>query len=113
MLAGMEGRMDPGAAMTFAADGAAAASGAFNAAWLLRLAAASPTRRGTGAGAFALGVLNAGVAVQAAYAQALYSARRFGHGTDALFEPGPWLASRLLLLLGVLLISVLIMRRRT
>jgi hypothetical protein len=114
MLGVVEARMEPAAAISFAADGAAAASGAFNAAWLLRLAATSSSaRRARSTASFALAVLNAGVALQAVYAQALYSTRRFGYGADALFEPGPWLASRLLLLVGVLLISALIIRRRT
>jgi hypothetical protein len=110
MLGGVEERMEPGTGLIFAGDGVAAVAGACNAAWLLNLAAGSPPGRRTAAASLA--VLNAGIAVQAAYAQALYSSRRFGFDTALFFEPGPWLASRLLLLAGVLLISVLILRRR-
>lgn len=70
--------------------------------------AAPPARR---TAAVALAVLNAGVAVQAAFAQAMFSARRLGFSIDPFFEPGAWLASRLLLLAGTLLISMLILRR--
>ena len=102
--------MEPGAALIFAADGAAAVAGAWNAAWLLSFAAGSPPGRRTAA--LSLAVLNAGIAVQAAFAQALYSTHRFGFDTGPFFQPGPWLASRLLLLAGTLLISMLILRRR-
>jgi hypothetical protein len=102
--------MDPGAAMVFAADGATAVSGAGNAVWLVQSAADSAPGRRTAA--ISLAVLNAGVAVQALFSQALYSSRRFGLDIAPFFEPGPWLASRLLLLAGVLLISMLILRRR-
>jgi hypothetical protein len=110
MLGGVEERMDPVAAVIFAADGASAVCGAGNAAWLLHFAAGSP--HGRRRAAASLAVLNAGIAVQAVFAQALYSARRFGFDTAPFFEPGPWLASRLLVLAGVLLISTLILRRR-
>jgi hypothetical protein len=109
MLAGVEERMDPAATLVLAADGAAAISGAYNAAWLMRLAAQSMPGRRTAAASLA--VLNAGVAVQAAFAQALLTTRRFGIDESLFFEPGPWLASRLLLLAGTLLISMLILRR--
>ncbi len=110
MLGGVEERVGPGSAFIFAADGVAAAAGAWNAAWLLNFAAGSPPGRRTAAASLA--VLNAGIAVHAGFAQALYSARRFGFDTAPFFEPGPWLASRLLLLAGTLLISMLILRRR-
>lgn len=101
--------MDLAAALLFAADGATAVSGAFNAVWLLGFAGqASPARR-TAAGALAM--LNAGAAVQAAFAQAMFTTRRLGFAIDPFFEPGAWLASRLLLLAGTLLISMLILRR--
>ena len=106
----MEECVEPSAAIIFAADGAAAASGAFNAAWLLRLAAVSAPGRRTAAASLA--VLSAGIAVQAAAAQALFTTRRLGFDDALFFEPGPWLASRLLLLAGTLLISMLILRRR-
>jgi hypothetical protein len=109
MLGGVEERMEPGAGIIFAADGAAAVSGGFNAAWLFRIGAASPPGRRTAA--VALAVLNAGVAVQATAAQALFTTRRLGLDDALFFEPGPWLASRLLLLTGTVLISMLILRR--
>ena len=101
--------MDTAAALFFAADAATAVSGAFNALWLLVFAGeTSPARRSAAA---ALAVLNAGAAVQATFAQAMFSARRLGFSIDPFFEPGAWLASRLLLLAGTLLISMLILRR--
>jgi hypothetical protein len=110
MLVRVEDNMEPGVAIIFAADGAAAASGVFNAGWLLQFASRTPA--GPRRAAVSLAVLNAGVAAQASFAQALYSARRLGLDTAPFFEPGPWLASRLLLLAGVLLVSLLILRRR-
>jgi hypothetical protein len=104
-----EHRMDLAAASLFTADGATAASGAFNAVWLLAFAGeASPTRR---TAAVALAVLNAGAAAQAAFAQVMFTTRRLGFSIDPFFEPGAWLAARLLLLAGTLLISMLILRR--
>jgi len=102
--------VDTGAALAFAADGATAAAGSFNAAWLaahwLGLRA-----RGRRLAALSLAVLNAGVAVQALYAQAMYTADRFGLGTAVFFETGPWVASRAAVFAGVLLVSILILRR--
>lgn len=101
--------MDLAAALLFAADGATAVSGAFNAVWLVAFAGEiSPARR---TAATALAVLNAGAAVQAVFAQSMFSARRLGFSVDPFFEPGAWLASRLLLLAGTILISMLILRR--
>jgi hypothetical protein len=91
------------------ADGLTAASGACNAAWLMALAArAAPPRR---TAAISLAMLNAGAATQAVFAQSLFSARRLGASIDLFFEPGVWLASRLLLLAGTLLISALLLRQ--
>ncbi|MEX2245740.1 MAG: hypothetical protein WEC75_03545 [Dehalococcoidia bacterium] len=104
-------RVDTGAAFAFAADGATAVAAAFNAVWL----AARPARRertpGRRFAAAVLATTNAGIAMQAVFAQALFSARRFDLATDPFFTPGPWLASRLLLLAGTLLLSLLIVRR--
>jgi hypothetical protein len=100
--------VDPAASIIFAADGMTAAAGAFNAAWLLSFDAGAPARR---AAATALAVLNAGAATQAVFAQAMFTARRLGMSIDPFFEPGPWLASRMLLLAGTLLVSMLILRR--
>jgi hypothetical protein len=101
--------MDPSVSLAFAADGMTAASGAFNAAWLFSFAsAAGPARR---VAAVSLAILNAGAATQAVFAQWLFTARRLGWSTEPFFEPGAWLASRLLLLAGTLLISMLILRR--
>jgi hypothetical protein len=103
-------RIDPAPGFAFAADGLTAAAGIFNAAWLWRRLGfeRSPARR---TAIVALALLNAGAAVQALFALALYSAHRSGDTLDAFFAPGPWLASRLLLTTGVLLVSVLILRR--
>jgi hypothetical protein len=103
-------RMDAAAGIAFAADGATAAAGAFNAAWLAlhRLGDVRPGRRSA---ALTLLLINAGAAVQAAFAQALYSAHRFGLPQAAFFETPAWLGSRALLLAGTLLLSLLILRR--
>ena len=61
--------------------------------------------------ALTLAVLNAGVALQAAFAQALYAGHRFGYETEPLFATGPWLASRALVLAGTLALSFLILRK--
>ncbi len=101
--------MDPAAAFLFAADGATAVSGAFNSVWLLAFTGqAAPARRNA---AVALAVLNAGAALQAAFAQVMFTTRRLGFSIDPFFEPTAWLASRLLLFAGTLLISILILRR--
>jgi hypothetical protein len=101
-------RMDPSAALVFGADGASAVSGVFNAAWLCSLDTGTPSRR---TAAIALAALNAGVAAQAIFAQCLFTAQRLGWSTEPFFEPGVWLASRLMLLAGTLCISILILRR--
>jgi len=102
--------VDAAAALIFFADGATAAAGAFNAAWLAAhwLRRAAPVRR-LAAGTLAL--LNAGIAAQALFAQAMFSAQRFGLPVDPFFAPGPWLAARLPLLAATLLLSALILRR--
>jgi hypothetical protein len=61
--------------------------------------------------ALTLAVLHAGVAAQAAFSQALYSAHRFGLATEPFFATAPWVASRALLLAGTLLVTALILRR--
>jgi hypothetical protein len=58
-----------------------------------------------------LAVVCAGVAVQAVFAQALYSAHRFNLDVAPFFSAGPWVASRVVLLGGMLLLSALILRR--
>lgn len=103
--------MDTAAALAFAADGATVASAGFNAAWFCaRWLRQDLARRRFAAATLAL--LNAGIAVQAAFAQALYSAHRFDIDAAPLFASGPWLGSRAALLAGVVLLSVLILRRR-
>jgi hypothetical protein len=102
--------VDVAAALTFAADGMTAAASVFNAAVLLG-------RRGHERGRArrrALAVLVAisiGVAVQAIFAQALYTAHRFDFDVAPFFAAGPWLASRVVLLAGTVLLSLLITRR--
>jgi hypothetical protein len=102
--------MDPAAALAFAADGTTAGAGAFNAAVLVaRRARERSARRRTAVAV--LGLLNAGIAVSAAFAQATYAAHRFDVALAPFFAPLPWLTSRALLLAGTLGISLLIMRR--
>lgn len=102
--------VDPAAGIAFAADGATAAAGGFNAAWLAlyRLSDRRPGRR---TAAVTLLLINAGAAVQAVFAQALYSAHRFGTPDATFFAAPAWLASRALLLAGTLLLATLIVRR--
>jgi len=104
-------RVDPAYGIIFATDGATAAAGAFNAAWLggRWLGTVSRGRR---LAALSLAVLNGGIAVQAVFEQALFSAHRFGLTTAPFFASGAWLASRLPLLAGTLLLAMLILRRR-
>ncbi|MBF6601072.1 MAG: hypothetical protein IVW36_11235 [Dehalococcoidia bacterium] len=102
-------RVDPAAGIAFAVDGATAVAGCFNAAWLAvhRLSAGRGERR---AAALTLLLINAGAATQAVFAQTLYSVHRFGLPDAAVFSAPVWLASRALLLLGTLLLSLLILR---
>ena len=100
--------MDTGAGIAFAADGATAAAGSFNAAWLALHRVTSRERR---VAAVSLALVNAGAATQAVFAQALYGAHRFSLPEGLFFSAPLWLGSRVLLLAGVLAISVLILRR--
>lgn len=106
----MRPRVDPAAALIFAADAATAVAAACNAAWLSLHRLRTADSQGRRAAAMTLVLLNAGIAVQAAFAQALYSAHRFALSTEPFFTTGPWLASRVVLLAGTLLLSVLILR---
>lgn len=96
--------------LVFFADGATAAAAAFNAAWLCGhwLGAAAPVRRLATA---TLALVNAGIAAQAAFAQALFTAHRLGWPLGPWFETAPWLAARAPLLAGTFLLSLLILRR--
>jgi hypothetical protein len=102
--------VDAGAALAFAADGLAVAAGGFNAAWLA-LHWIALERRGRRLAAVVLALVNAGIALQAAFAQALYSAHRLGLDVEPFYATAPWLASRITLLAGTLLLSALILRR--
>jgi hypothetical protein len=101
--------MDTSAALAFAVDGATAVAAAFNAAWLFQHWVRGAERRRLAAATLA--TFNAGVAVQAAFAQALYTSHRLGGPVEPFFAPAPWLASRAVLLAGTLLLSLLILRR--
>jgi hypothetical protein len=103
-------RVDFAAALAFAADGATAVASAFNAAVLVARRAGEPAAARRHA-ITVLAIVSAGVAVQAAFAQALYTWHRFDLDVAPFFAPGPWLASRALLLAGTLLLSTLILRR--
>ena len=61
--------------------------------------------------AITLALFNAGVGLRAAFAQALYTSHRFNGPIEPFFAPAPWLASRVALLAGTLLLSLLILRR--
>ena len=100
--------VDAAAGLAFAADGATVAAGAFNAAWLLGY---RPRDGRRSFAALTLAAVNAGIAVQAAFGQALYSGHRWGFDLDPFFAAGPWLASRALVLAGTLLLTTLILRR--
>jgi hypothetical protein len=102
--------MDPAAASAFAVDGATVVAGAFNTAWLLQHWLRGVDRRRRLA-AVTLATLNAGVAVEAAFAQALYTTHRFGAPVDPFFATAPWVASRAAVLAGTIILSMLIVRR--
>jgi len=102
--------MDAGAGIAFAADAATAAAGSFNVAWLA-LHRAGPRTRARRTAVAALLLVNAGVAVQAAFAQALYTAHRFALADGALFSAPAWVSSRIVLLAGVLMLTALILKR--
>jgi hypothetical protein len=101
--------MDPGAATATAADGLTAAAAAFNAAWLAAYWLGPGQRRRLSA--LTLFALNAGIAVQAVFAQALYTAHRLDADVAPFFATGPWVAARALLLAATLMLSLLILRR--
>ena len=102
--------MDAAPGLIFFVDGATTVAGAFNAAWLSAhwLGGAARVRR---LAAVTLALVNGGIAVQAAFAQAMFSAHRLGAPVEPFFAPAPWLAARLPLLAGTLLLSALILRR--
>lgn len=102
--------MDTTAGLIFAADGTTTVAGAFNAAWLLQHWVRG-AQRGRRLAAITLATLNAGIAVEAAFAQALYASHRLGGPVEPFFAAAPWLASRIALLAGTLLLSLLILRR--
>ena len=102
--------VDAPAGLAFAADGFTVAAAGFNAAWLAAHWLGQE-HRGRRFAALTLALVNAGIAVQAAFSQALFSAHRFGADTAPFFDPAPWIASRLMLLSGVLMLSLLILRR--
>ncbi len=105
-------QVDLPAGLVFAADGATVVAGAFNAAWLLAHWLVTDAK-GRRLAAVTLALLNVGIAVQAAFSQALFVAHRFDLPTDPFYAPAPWLASRAALLAGTLLLSLLILRRRS
>lgn len=92
-----------------AADGATVVAGAFNAAWLFGHWLGLRQRRRRLA-ALTLALVNAGVAVQAAFAHSMFVAHASGTGVAPYFEPAPWLASRVVVLAGTLLLCLLILR---
>jgi len=102
--------LDLAAALALSVDAASFAAGAWNALALMarRVGERMPGRR---AALATLAAVNAGVAVQAAFAQALYATHRLDLDVAPFFEPGPWFASRALLLAGTLATSALILRR--
>jgi len=102
--------VDVAAALTFAADGVTAVASAFNAVVLLARRPGERTLRRRHA-LLVLAIVSGGVAVQAVFAQALYTAHRFNVDVAPFFAAGPWLASRAVLLAGTLLLSALILRR--
>ena len=105
-------RVDIAAAFAFVADGTTFVASAFNAAVLIarRNGEASQGRRHA---MFVLALVSVGVAVQAAFAQALYTWHRFDLDVAPFFAAGPWLVSRAALLAGTLLLSTLILRQPT
>ncbi len=102
-------RVDLPAGLAFAVDGFTAVAASFNAAWLALYAGPGRERR---TAALALAMLNVAIAVEAVFAQALYTAHRFGMSQDAFFDAQAWLPVRLAMLAGTLMISALILRRR-
>ena len=103
-------RVDAGPSLIFAADATTAVAAAFNAAWLAGHWLGTE-QRGLRLAAAVLATLNAGIALQAGFAQTLYFAHRLGADTAPYFATAPWLASRAPLLAGTLLLSMLILRR--
>jgi hypothetical protein len=103
--------MDVGTALALGADGLTAAAAAFNAAWLAAGPARNQRTAGRRFGALTLAAISAGAAVQAAFSLALFASHTYGFDSGDLYAPGPWVASRVVLLAGTVLLSMLILRR--
>jgi hypothetical protein len=103
--------LDPAPAAALAADAVTALAGAANAIelWARRAAELRLRRR---AALAALTALNAGIAVQASFAFALFSAYHAGDPLAPWFSPAAWLASRIVILAAALALTALIWRAR-
>ena len=103
-------RVDPASSLVLCVDAATAAAALFNALALnarRERETIAPRRNAVSA----LVVLSAGVAVQAAFSQAMFASHRLGHELAPFFAADAWIASKALLLIGTLLLTLLITRR--
>jgi hypothetical protein len=104
--------MDPPALLLFAADAATCTAAAFNVASLLSRRSAQPSA-GRRNAISVLAALNAGIVIRAALGQALCMAGRCDWPAAAHARADVALAARLPLLAGTVMLSLLIVRRRS
>ena len=103
--------MDSAAAAASFADGLTAIAATFNASWLVARRVRGEPAAGRRVAAATLATICAGIAVQAAFAQAMFAAYRFGAPLEPFFTPAPWIAARVALLAGTSMLTLLILRR--
>jgi hypothetical protein len=103
--------MDPGVVLVVAQDVGTALCAVFNGAYfsLLWLRAKGSQSRRLAAAALAL--INAAIALESLFFQAIYWCYGMGVSIDALLSPGVWLATRFLPFAAAALMTILILRR--
>lgn len=103
--------MDPGVVLVVAQDVGTAVCAVFNVGYfsLLWLRAKGWQARRLGAAALAL--VNAAIALESLFFQAVYWCYGMGVSIEALLSPGVWLMARFLLFAAAAFMTVLILRR--
>jgi len=103
--------MEPGVVLVVAQDVGTALCAVFNGGYfsLLWLRAKGWQARRLGAAALAL--VNAAIALESLFFQAVYWCYGMGVSIEALLSPGVWLAARFLLFAAAAFMTILILRR--
>jgi len=103
--------MDPGVVLVVAQDMGTALCAVFNAAYFSRLWLRASGWRARRLGAASLALVNAAIALESLFFQAVYWCYGMGVSIEALLSPGVWLMARFLLFAAAAFITVLILRR--